>query len=250
MDRNLKKYHKQYCVNHEGFESIQVKYRRKNLIQQLPKDLKGLKILEVGCGLDPFFQYINLNNCEAYIIVEPCIEFYQYAKPKIRMKNAPIQIFNQYIENFESDMKFDFIIISALLHEVVNPLVILKNIKNFMHKDTVLYINVPNAKSFHRVLAYESGIISSFYEMSTMQISLQQKSIFDLSSLSKLVQEAGLKIKNSGSFFVKPFTHEQMSILIDNKILPQEILLGLDNMIKYCPELGSEIFMTCMAEEL
>ena len=57
-----------------------------------------------------------------------------------------------------------------------------------MNNDTIIYINVPNAKSFHRLLAYESSIINSIYEKSDTQKILQQFYTFDIQSMRNLLE--------------------------------------------------------------
>ena len=72
---------------------------------------------------------------------------------------------------------------------------------------------------------------------------MQQKSVFSLKSLKTLFTEEGFKIIDSGSFFIKPFTHEQMSKVLKIKAFDPKILDGLNKMQKYMPNLGSEIFI-------
>jgi hypothetical protein len=121
----------------------------------------------------------------------------------------------------------------------------LNAISRFSHQDTIVYINVPNAKSFHRLLALESGLIDSIYQKSNNQIKFQQSHTYDINTLEILVKKSGFSIIESGSYFIKPFTHNQMRKLLDCSIVDEKILDGLDRMIKYCPGLGSEIFVTC-----
>ena len=102
---------------------------------------------------------------------------------------------------------------------------------------------MPNAKSFHRLLALESGIINTEFHLSENNIALEQTSIFDLSTLSELIENNGFEIIESGSYFVKPFTHAQMANLIDQQIINNEMLEGFYNMEKYMPGLGSEIYV-------
>lgn len=54
---------------------------------------------------------------------------------------------------------------------------------------------------------------------------------------------AGLRVLERGSYFVKPFTHAQMEACLENGILSEKLLDGLDRMTKYMPELGAEIYV-------
>ena len=138
--------------------------------------------------------------------------------------------------------KFDVVIISSLLHEVEDATSILEKLHSIINPNTIVHVNVPNAKSFHRILAYEMGLIDSVYEMSPTNLLLQQHSVFDLKSLSSLINDCGFEIIDSGSYFIKPFSHNQMAQLIKEKFLNMNSLDGLFKMTKYMPDLGSEIY--------
>ena len=88
-------------------------------------------------------------------------------------------------------------------------------------------------------------IIDSIYKKSSKQIKLQQSHTYDIDTLEILVKKSGLSVIESGSYFIKPFTHKQMHKLLNSSEIDGQILDGLDRMIEHCPELGSEIFVTC-----
>lgn len=241
MSRDITKYAEDYCEDsHYDFEKYQVKYRRQNILEQINK-YPHKTILEIGCGTEPLFEYID--DYDKFVVVEPAQKFYEVALEKSK-NYSNVLIINDYVENININEKFDFIVLSSLLHELTEPSIILKVIKNYTNPNSLVYVNVPNAKSFHRLLALESGLIDSVYDKSTTQLTFQQSHIFDLNSLVNLLEYVGYKIIDSGSYFVKPFTHNQMSNIIANKIIDDTILDGFNNMIKYCRDIGSEIYCT------
>ena len=240
--RNLEDYEKKYNdKDHYDFERLQVEYRRKNTLTHLNKNAHS-SILEVGSGIDPLFCYVD--SYDEFTVVEPSAKFYEIAK-KFKGDDNRISLYHDYIEKVNLDKKYDLIIISSLLHEIDNAQSILSAINKFCHSNTVVYINVPNAKSFHRLLALEAGIINNIYNKSDNQIKFQQTHTYDIDTLGELLEKSGFSIIESGSYFIKPFTHTQMRKLLDHNIITKDVLNGLDKMVKYCPELGSEIFMTC-----
>ena len=54
---------------------------------------------------------------------------------------------------------------------------------------------------------------------------------------------------SKGSYFIKPFNHKKMAELLELEIIDKQLLVGLDNMIKYFPENGAEIFVNCRFSE-
>ncbi|MEA5626227.1 methyltransferase domain-containing protein [Nostoc sp. UHCC 0251] len=245
-NRNLKKYYEDYLSL--PFEEIQISYRRKKILEYLVT-YKAQKICEIGCGLDPLFNYIS--SFEAIHIVEPIFEFYENAYGMAKSKSNITVHLGKLEENIPSLSKenFDYIVMSSLLHEVENPEDLLISLNQISSANTVIHINVPNAKSFHRILAYEMGLINNIFEKSAIQNKMQQFKTFDLESLKSLVISHGFSVIESGSYFVKPFTHEQMQKMYAQNILTKEILNGLYLMVKYMPEMGSEIFVNVKANK-
>ena len=59
------------------------------------------------------------------------------------------------------------------------------------------------------------------------------------------MEKSGFEILESGSFFVKPFSHEQMYNMMQQGILNEAVLDGLYYLTEYMPEFGSEIYVNC-----
>ena len=241
-NRDISNYQEEY--DKHSFEDIMVEYRRKCVIEQMKK-YNTQTVLEIGCGHEPIMKYFN--NYKRMVVVEPGDDFYNSANNyKKEYKEKNIQCHHALIEDVIDELKeipFDFIIISSLLHELKNNLEILKKISHLCHKETIVHINVPNKKSLHRILAYRSGLIPSLNERSDTQIRLQQNEFFDLSELNTFIEKAGFTSKNKGSYFVKPFTHGQMSNLLKNGVINKEILDGFYRLAVDLPENGSEIYV-------
>lgn len=72
--RDIAKYAEDYLQ--KDFESYQVKYRRKLILEQIAK-YKPRKVLEIGCGMEPLFLYVEN---VAFTIVEPSAKFCENAE--------------------------------------------------------------------------------------------------------------------------------------------------------------------------
>ena len=101
---------------------------------------------------------------------------------------------------------------------------------------------MPNAYSLHRLLAVEMGLIADPFERSATQARMQQHSTFCQASLTTLLESAGFVVQDSGSFFIKPFTHAQMQQLCEQGVLTEAHLEGLFKLCRRLPEFGSEIY--------
>ena len=140
---------------------------------------------------------------------------------------------------------FDFIVIGGFLHEIDNPDIVLQSIRRICSRNTVIYSFVPNAESFHRLLALEMGIIQSIYQKSEQDKLFNRQKFYDINEFNKLLKINGFNILQSGSYFIKPFSHAQMNDLLERGIIDKRLIDGLDKMKKFLPNLGAELFNVC-----
>jgi len=246
--RDIKDYTDKYMS--EPFESTMVEIRKKMVIEQCKK-YKHSNILEIGCGMNPFFldfmDYINM------VIVEPSAFFVSNAKKLSKTQNANIEIISGFLEDKidiikELGIEFDFIILSSVLHELDDPCEMLQTIKKICTKNTVVHINVPNAQSMHRLIAIEAGFIKDVHEQSNQMKKMQRRRTYDAELLKELMEKVGFVTIDSGSYFIKPFTHLQMQRCLDEGIIDKNVILGLEKMIKYIPQLGAGIYVNVVKQ--
>ena len=122
----------------------------------------------------------------------------------------------------------------------------LKDIRALCKTTTIVHINVPNAHSFHRILAKAMGVISEVDELSLRNIALQQNRVYDLTGLMRAVAQGGFEVLSSGSYFIKPFTHDQMQKMMREGIIDRSVLEGLYLLGEEVEGLlGSEIYVIC-----
>jgi SAM-dependent methyltransferase len=238
--RDLKSYQAEY--NLMPFEKLQVIYRRKKIVEILNK-YKPKRILEVGCGQDSLFNHYK--NFDLFAVIEPSDTFYLKAQSEAGSVSN-IRVFHGLVEDhcqLLNSLNFDFVIVSSLLHEIDDTKMLLDSIKTISHQNTIIHFNVPNARSFHRYLALEMGLIKDVFEKSEMQKTMQQNHTFDIENLTNILKDHNFTIIDSGSYFIKPFTHSQMQNIIDLGLLPKNFLDGLYALTTYMPDLGSEIFV-------
>jgi SAM-dependent methyltransferase len=224
------------------FEKFFIESRRRGNLNAL-NNYPHKNILEISCGMEPLFSFCK--DFTNYTIVEPSETFVDNAK-KLANENKKIKIVQAFFEDVYKDLikrnSFDFIFLSGLLHEVSEPEKLLQCVKKACTKKTVIHLNVPNVFSFHRLLAYEMGLIESIFDQSEKGIMLQRKTCFDKKSLFKILQSNGFEIMEFGTYFIKPFTNAQMEEMINKKIVSSKIIEGLEKMIKYIPDMGAEMF--------
>jgi hypothetical protein len=240
INRDLDGYSKTYFE--QPYEEFQVLFRKKKIIEFLEL-YQPKKILEVGCGMESIL--LDYNFCEKITVVEPSNMFYDKLQKDVSLSSFKFSISTHkcLFEEFECEENFDFIIISSLLHEIIDLKSFFNKLIQISSTDTIIHINVPNSESFHRLLALECGMISGTNQLSDFNKSFQQQRVFNLNQLSKLCEDYGLDILERGSFSFKPFTHSQMSKIVSSNSVDTSVISNIYRLDKYLNGLGSEIFV-------
>lgn len=249
-DQNRKQAISEYeqAYSASDFEVIQARYRKKLLLELLDR-LQPKRILEVGCGWESIANHWT--GFEQFTIVEPGAQFAAKARADVQVLPGA-SVVEQFLEDAVGQLQqqsYDLILLSSLLHEVPDPAAILQGAKALCHAGTVVHVNVPNARSMHRLLAVEMGMVSDVYAQSGLQKTFKQPRIFDMAQLTALAQGVGYKVAESGSFFMKPFTHGQMMSLVNNGLVTEQMLDGLWALTKHFPDAGSEIYVNLNCED-
>jgi SAM-dependent methyltransferase len=227
------------------FETQLVTIRRRWVAEALSR-YAHRRVLEIGCGLEPLFDHVT--GWDEFVVVEPSAPFVARAR-ELSAGREGIRIVHGFFGDEHAELaqfRPDFIAVSSLLHEVPDPHALLSAVHNAMADDTVTHFNVPNMRSFHRLLAVEMGLMRDVFEPSDMERRFQRRTRYDLASLRAIVEGAGFRVVRSGTYFVKPFTHAQMQAMMAGGIIDQRVLDGLDAMTRHLPDMGAEAFVDVM----
>ena len=240
----------QYETNYLNlpFEDVLRQYRKKNILEILKKYPHN-RFLEIGCGPDPLFKV--LDDFEKMVVVEPGKRFFKMAESLVN-SGANIVIINDLIENLTVNLQHEdlnFIVIGGFLHEIDNPDEVLQAVRKICSKNTMVYSFVPNARSFHRLLADKMGLIDNIYQKSEHDELFERKNVFDKDAFNKLFSRNKFKIIESGSYFVKPFSHAQMEEILNRRIIERSFLDGLEKMIEFLPDNGTELWNICQIDD-
>ncbi len=143
-------------------------------------------------------------------------------------------------EDFNPTQKYDSIIMSHVLEHIEDPVLLLQKIYSWLADDGVFLVSVPNAKSIHRMVAVQMGLLKTEYELNSRDNELGHFRVYDMGILKSHMIAAGFNIVESGGIFLKPLSNAQ----IDNNWTP-EMIEGFYKMGKYFQEYCAEIFVVC-----
>lgn len=196
---------------------------------------KHSSVIEFGLG-DGVFTAMLCEHFERVTAVDAAQTTVDILAGRLTYENV---IFAQsYIEEFESSDKYDVIVMSHILEHLKDPVLALKKVKGLMHKDTILYISVPNANSLHRLVAVKMGLLDSPDTLNERDIELGHQIVFYPSNFKEAVLGAGLKVDKFGGVMIKPLANSQISNDWNKQMIEGFIALGDD-----LPELCGDIFI-------
>lgn len=238
--RDLQAYERAYAAS--DFEPVQARMRKRKLLEVLG-NWRPASVLEIGCGSDPLFDHYR--EFERFCVVEPGAGFVRRAREQAR-GDARIEVVHDTMELAAERLageRFDCIVLAGLLHEVSDCGPLLAAVAASCTQQTRVHVNVPNARSLHRLLGLEMGLIDGLNAISERQRVLQQRRTFDIASLATTCEQAGFRVFERGSYFIKPFTHRQMAQLQQAKLLDDTMLDALYTLERHLPGLGSEVYV-------
>ncbi len=187
---------------------------------------------------------------DAWTTVEPQDDFVAAARAAAA-EDARLQVVQGYLEAQVDTLRalapggFDTVVISGLLHETSAPGALIAAAMALAAPGARFLASVPNARSFHRLLAVEAGLIPAPDTLSDRDAALGHPVVFDAEGLTVLLSGAGLVDLQIDGYLFKPFTHTQMENLLGAEGSAGSALVeGLIRLGKLFPGAAAEICAT------
>jgi len=211
-----------------GFESMLMKYK----IIEVRKFIRGKTMLDIGCGVGTLTRALA-GYFEKVVGIDGAAVKIQKAKEKNNKKNI---IYKQcLIENFKSDLQFDFIVSTNVLEHVADPAIFLAQVKQMLAGDGIVVMTVPNALGLHKRIGKYMGIIEDFYKLTPADLEKGHKRVYDMETLENEFRNAGFNPVHIGGILLKPLSHSQMETW-DQKIVDALYEVGKE-LPGYCSSL-------------
>jgi SAM-dependent methyltransferase len=195
--------------------------------QRILINSKGARsILELGLG-HGFTANIFSKNFDRYIVLEgspAVIRSFQEKFPE-----CEAQIVETYFEEFETEERFDVIVMGFILEHVDDPFQIISRYKNFLAPGGKIFLAVPNAEVLNRRLGHRSGMLEDMGMLSENDLLLGHKRYYTVISLSAEIDRAGYQMDKIEGIYLKPFTTSQIiSLNLDKRVIRALCEVGVD----------------------
>jgi SAM-dependent methyltransferase len=246
--------HDQYFKNFSTlpFERILEEFRQKKSVEILNKILENevADILEIGPGYNALSP--GIFPVSRKTLLDPSKILYAHNFTKFE-SDSTVKILQMDLQTFSDSMpneKFDLVILSGVLHEMLNPREELALIRACLKRNGMLFIVTPNNQSVHRLLGVFLGILENTTALTSTEIMMQQYSNYSPDSLQNLLKELGYTIDLSVTNFLKPHTHKQMQNWVDEGLLTEAKLQSLYELSELFEPYNSEIFILARKSEI
>lgn len=158
-------------------------------------------------------------------------------------KFPSIAIENSLFEEYRPKQKFNNIILGHVLEHVDDPVAILKLAATWLAKDGVIFGAVPNAHSLHRQAAVMMGLLPTEDALNDMDRHHGHRRVFNLTNFKEVFVQAGLRIKASGGYWLKPISSKQIEDTWTPAMLQAFMQLG-----ERYPDIAGEIYVLATTE--
>jgi 2-polyprenyl-3-methyl-5-hydroxy-6-metoxy-1,4-benzoquinol methylase len=225
MDNKLDNYASAY----QG--EIQYDFDNEILLNWYPRRVldrvKGTRsLLELGLG-HGYTTNIFSKHFDKHIVLDGSKAVIDNFKKKY--PDCPVEIIEIYFEEFNTDEKFDLIVMGFILEHVDDPIQILSHFKKFLTPEGKIFVAVPNAEVLNRRLGHLAGLLPDMQMMSENDHLLGHKRYYTVQTLTEDIKKTGYKIECLEGIYLKPFTTAQiLSLDFDRKIIDALCEVGVN----------------------
>jgi 2-polyprenyl-3-methyl-5-hydroxy-6-metoxy-1,4-benzoquinol methylase len=198
-----------YTKNKLGFDLTLVK----NGFKTFKPHFRGKSVLELGPA-SGYMTSLIVNEFDEVTVVEGSKKLIDQIPNYDNLTKI-----HSLFEDFDPDKCFDTVIMNHVLEHIEKPLELLKKIYNWLKKDGILIIGVPNAKSFHRLAAVHMGLLKNEYELNSRDKELGHYRVYDMDMLKQSCINSGFVIKDEGGIFLKFLSNNQIENYLNINII-------------------------------
>ena len=196
-------------------------------------------VLSLGIGHSevalPILRLLVQGALSRYVVVDAAPAIIEGFRQQVSPLPPGLELVEQFFEQYSSEQPFDAIEAGFVLEHVESPAVVLRRMRAMVAPSGCMFAAVPNARSLHRLLGHEAGLLPDLYRLSDADLALGHRRYFDLPKLESLVQSCGWRVTARAGLLLKPFTTAQMSRLD----LPDSIWCALQLVAEGYPEISN-----------
>lgn len=240
MMRNIDRYGKSYLDL--PFEAVVETFRRKFLLSFLRSHIVAdrYSLLEIGAGRDTIVSSLPDSVTPTVLDVDPTF----LDRARTRISNPNCSFVSSFFEEWNCESCFDVVLASSVLHEVPDDALFLTRVRKILASDGRLVLIVPNARSIHRLLGREMGVISELTDLSETNVEMQQFRVYTIESLSRVLEQTGFEIEHISGIIPKLLDHRTMQLELDLGTIDGRFLEQFNQLSTRLSAFCSELFVS------
>jgi|TARA_R100000988_G_C3981486_1_gene157227 2-polyprenyl-3-methyl-5-hydroxy-6-metoxy-1,4-benzoquinol methylase len=167
-----------------------------------------------------------------------CVDGSEFFSQRLKEKYPSVEVITSLFEDFETDRKFDNIVLGHVLEHVDDPVQILKVAKKFLAPNGILFAAVPNARSLHRQAGVIMGLLQAEDELNELDKHHGHRRVFNPESFRQAFYQSGYNIDYFGGYWMKPVANSQIEANWTPEMLEAFMKLG-----ERYPDIAGEIYV-------
>jgi SAM-dependent methyltransferase len=158
-------------------------------------------LLELGIGHGYTPSIFNAA-CDRHVIIEGSqvvIDLFNEKSPDFSG-----EVVFSYFEDFDTEERFDVIVMGFVLEHVEDPGLVLDRFRKFLKPGGKLFAAVPNAKSMNRRLGVELGKIDDIYSLNANDLALGHRRQYCRDTFQQELERHGYSMTYQEGIYLKP----------------------------------------------
>lgn len=197
------------------------------------RHIRGDSILELGPA-EGIMTALLVSLTDKLTVVEGAGQFCEDLRRRFPKANVVHSLF----EDFQTEERFDNIVLGHVLEHVADPVAVLRQTKSWLKPGGRILAAVPNARSLHRQAAVIMGLLPFEEAMNETDIHHGHRRIFNPETFRHVFLEAGLQIEVFGGYWLKPVSNRQIEETWSPEMLTAFMQLG-----ERYPDIAGEIYI-------
>ncbi|MCC6599725.1 MAG: methyltransferase domain-containing protein [Crocinitomicaceae bacterium] len=203
----------------------------KNITDRI-KNKEG-NALQFGCanGLETSLLAVSVGQLD---LVDGSSEFIEKVRAENTLPN--VHFFFSLFEDFNFETvkkKYDYITCNYVLEHVYDSSLILQNMHSLMHKNSLLFITVPNSNALSRKIALEMGLLESLEALTENDHKHGHRRTYTMDSISAEAENAGFEIVEKEGIILKILADFQLNKLLKEGTLTEKHIQALNRMAQH-----------------
>lgn len=219
----------------EDFDRYSIEFERAIIVEAA----RGLGLLEVGCGWGDMTHYF-VSRFRRIVALDGSLDCVRRTRERCA-PSSQVEVHHTLIERFDTDERFEDIVLVRVLEHLVDPVGTLVKLASFLKPGGQLHLVVPNARSLHRRVGKAMGLLKELNDFSPRDIQYGHQRVYDSLLLRQHLEAAGLRVAQAQGVLIKPLSNAQM-LAWDPAVIRALFEVGQDE-----PDLCNELYLRAVS---